>query len=64
MLSSLFATLKFLEWCRRGDTNSFTRKIVKIARKFEKSAESLRFASLSNFFLVSLILSILSGALS
>jgi hypothetical protein len=48
----------------KGDTSSFTIKIIKIVRKFAESANSRCFLSLSNFFLVSLVLYILAGALS
>jgi hypothetical protein len=36
-------------WCRRGDTSSFILEIIKIAREFAKSADSLRFLSLIKF---------------
>ena len=63
-LSLLYGMLKFFDWCRRGDTSSFTIEIVKIARKFAEFANSRRFLSPVDFSLVSLILDILSGALS
>ena len=64
VLLSLYLQRLNFELVPKGDTSSFTVKIIKIARKLAESANSRRFCPRLNFSLCSLILDILSGALS